>query len=69
MWTDGAKPGFEKAKKKGKRVGRRGVREKRELGSVKQAHKVSPSIFMSFRVPYGAAVPLKEHSAAKALPV
>lgn len=40
-----------------------------ELGSVKHAHKVSPSIFMSFRVPYGAAVPLKEHSAAKASPV
>lgn len=30
---------------------------------MKHAHKVSPSIFMSFRVPHGAAVPLKEHSA------
>lgn len=45
------------------------MREKWELGSVKHAHKVFPFIFMSFRVPYGAAVPLKEHSAAKALPI
>lgn len=43
--------------------------EKWELGSVKHAYKVFPSIFMGFSVPYGAAVPLKEHSAVKAPPI
>lgn len=43
--------------------------EKWELGSVKHAYKVFPSIFMGFSAPYGAAVPLKEHSAVKAPPI
>lgn len=44
-------------------------REKWELGSVKHAYKAFPSLFMGFTAPYGAAVPLKEHSAATAPPI
>lgn len=50
-------------------VNEKGEREKWELGSVKHAYKVFPSFFMASTAPYGAIVPLKEHSAAKAPPI
>lgn len=69
MWrTDGSKLGCEEVEKR-ERGGRRGEREKWELGSVKHAYKVFLFLFMGFSTPYGAAVPLKEHSAAKAPPI
>lgn len=65
----GQSQGVRKWKRERERWMRRREREKWELGSVKHAYKAFPSLFMGFSAPYGAAVPLKEHSAAKAPPI